>query len=137
MIVIDASVAVKWIVSGDEKFRENANEILKKHTENENIIIIPSLLYLEVANTLVYKSLISQEKLKASLNFLNNLNLKIHSFTKEDYIDAAIQARKYSTTIYDMLYAVIARRNKTTLVTADENFIKKTGFKYVKHIKDY
>lgn len=137
MIVVDTSVAFKWLIARDEEFRDKALVILQNHIDQKEVIIIPSLIYLEIANALVTKRQIPELKINKSLKFINELDLKIYSFNKEDYIEAAILARKYNTTVYDMLYAVVAKRNKSILVTADENFIKKTKFKFVKHIKDF
>lgn len=135
MIVVDASIALKWILT-EEVYSEAALKILRDHKSGNNEIVIPSLLMMEYANALVTKSKLSENNVKEGINLLNDSNLKIHSFSKADLLEASIAARKYNTTFYDMLYAVVAKRNKTILVTADGNFIKKTGFKFVKHIKD-
>lgn len=136
MIVVDTSVAFKWFIRIDEKFRDKSLVLLQRHANNEDTIIVPSLLYLEIANALATKDKIGEKQIRESLQTLNDLNLKIHSFGKEDYINAAVLAKEYKTTVYDMLYAVVAKRNNCMLVTADENFIKKTRFKFVRHIKD-
>ncbi|OGG30870.1 hypothetical protein A3I51_03765, partial [Candidatus Gottesmanbacteria bacterium RIFCSPLOWO2_02_FULL_38_8] len=126
MIVVDASVVLKWFRRKDEDYISNALNLLQNHLDNKEIITIPSLLFLEIANALVTKSKSSEKKIRENLQFLNKCNLKIYSFTKEDYINASILAKKHQTTVYDMLYAIVAKRNNTILVTGDENFIKKT-----------
>src|SRR3989338_6717502 len=107
MIVIDASVGIKWFRKTSEEFIDQALILLKNHLDDKEKII------------------------RENLRFLNDQNLKIYSFTKDDYIESAMLSRKYKTTVYDMLYAVIARKLKTTLITADEKFVERTKFSYV------
>ena len=136
MIIVDASVAFKWFNPDNEKFRHESLLLLKNHKDNKEVIVIPSLLLMEVVNALVTKTNIETKTIKEDLDLLHDANLQIYSFKKNDLEEAALQANQYKTTFYDMLYAVVAKRNKTILVTADENFIKKTKFKFVKHIKE-
>ena len=135
MIVIDASIALKWILT-EEANQEAAQKILQNHVKGKDEIVIPSLLLMEYANILVTKSRLTEAKIKEGLELINEANLRIYSFSKRDLLETSIMARKHKTTFYDMLYAVVAKRNKAILVTADENFIKKTGFKFVRHIKN-
>ena len=137
MIVVDASVAFKWFTSENEVYREKALIILQNHLKNIETIMVPSLIYLEVANALVTKIKSTEKTIKKNLQFLNEADLKIDSFTKTDYINAAILAKKHKTTVYDMLYAVIAKKLNTILITADDKFIEKTKFSFVKLIRDY
>ena len=65
-----------------------------------------------------------------------SFNLASVKSTQKDIIKSIQLTKKYSTSVYDMLYAVLAKENKAILVTADEKFIQKTRFKFVKHIKD-
>lgn len=130
MIVIDASVAFKTI-SSQEEDSDKAKFLFSQHNAGINPIVVPSLLYLEVANALVTKSHVTEEFIKKSLQFLNSLGFTVHSFTKDEYVEAAILAKQYKTSVYDMLYAVVARAKKCNLVTADEQFVKKTKFPFV------
>ena len=135
MIVIDASVALKW-VKEEEAFREKALILFQKHKSGLDQITVPNLIYIEVANALVTKSSTTNKLIKTALKFIFAANLKNYELSPDTLLDASALARKYNTSVYDMLYAVIAKENKTTLVTADENFIRRTGFKFVKYIKD-
>ena len=137
MIVIDASVGLKWLRRENEKYIDKALFLLKNHSDNIELITVPSLFYLEIANALVTKSLTKIETIKEDLSVLNDINLKVDSFTKDDYIEAALLAKKHKTTVYDMLYAVIAKKLKTVLITADEKFRQKTKFPFVKLLSEY
>src|SRR3989344_2016879 len=122
MIIVDASVAFKWFNPDNEKFRHESLLLLKNHKDNKEVIVIPSLLLMEVVNALVTKTNIDTKTIKEDLDLLHDANLQIYSFKKNDLEEAALQANQYKTTFYDMLYAVVAKRNKTILVTADENY---------------
>ena len=46
MITIDASVASKWILSHEE-YSDKALNLYKKHIENEEEILVPTLLFIK------------------------------------------------------------------------------------------
>lgn len=131
MIVIDASVATK-LINTQEADSQKAEKLVSAHIQGIEKIIVPSLLYLEVANVLVTKTYFSPAFIKEGITKMNDYKFIIHSFTKKNLLDSASLAKKYKTTVYDMLYAVVAKENKCELVTADENFLKKTHFPFVK-----
>lgn len=135
MIVIDASVILKWVLENEED-RENARSLYLNHTNGIETITIPNLALAEVANALVTKTNTLPKTIKEDLNFIFQAKLDIYDPPENDLVTASLLAKKYKTTVYDMLYAVVARDKNCGLITADENFIKKTGFKFVKHISE-
>ncbi|OGM19914.1 hypothetical protein A2714_04220 [Candidatus Woesebacteria bacterium RIFCSPHIGHO2_01_FULL_38_9] len=136
MIVIDASIALKWLKEG-ESYRDEALSLYQRHKTGKELIIAPSLIFIEIANALVTKSATTEETIKKSLSIVFKTNLKIHETDNENLIQASTFAKKFKTSVYDMLYAVVAKERSAILYTADEKFIEKTGFKFVKHIKDF
>jgi len=131
VIVIDASIAVKWIMEGEDD-REKAQLLYQNHYTGKEGILVPDLIFLEVANSLVTKSKTNWKTIRKQLNFMFNSNLTVYC-PKEDIVQTASKlAQKYHTSVYDMLYAVIARKHKTVLVTADERFVSLTKFPHVK-----
>ena len=134
MIVVDASIATKWIFK-EESF-ELAELILQNHLENKEKIIVPNLLFIEVSNVLATKSSTTLPQIEKDLRFLFKTNLEVRNMTPDEIILASKLAKKYKTSVYDMLYAVVANKHKTILYTSDANFIKKTKFKFVKHLKE-
>jgi len=138
MIVVDTSVAIKWL-NKEEKDSELAYLLYKKHiagAEAVEVIVVPPLLFIEAANTLATKSNSAKEDIETGLTFLFEANFEVYNITLGDLVDAGVLARKYKTSVYDMLYAVIAKNKKCVLVTADENFARKTKFKHLKLLKD-
>lgn len=135
MIVADASIIVKWINVNEEN-NDKAALIYQEHRKEVERVIVPHLLFYEIANYLATKTRTSKRYIKEGLQLLYEASLIIYNESEEDLIETALLAKKCKTSVYDMLYAVIAKRKKLLLVTADEQFVKKTKFPFVKHIKD-
>lgn len=94
------------------------------------------MLFIEVANALATKSRISVPNIRKSLQFLFKADLGIATQLNIDILTAAKLAKKYEESVYDMLYATIAKRLKITLITADEKFKAKTKFRHVKLLSE-
>lgn len=131
MIVIDASVACKLILPLEASHYE-VKEIFRKHVQALEEIIVPDFLFYEVANTLATKSAITSNKVTKSLTTVYQATLNIHHCTEYEVKEAARLAKKYKTSVYDMLYAVLAKSQGVILITADEQFVRQTNFKFVK-----
>lgn len=131
MIIIDASVAAKWLFK-NEQGTKKALEILASHITGEDKIIVPDLFFYEIANMAVTKGYLSSQKTTHFLTKIYQVKLSVYSITESIVKEAAKLAKKYKTSVYDMLYAVVAKTQKINLITADEQFIKQTGFNFVK-----
>jgi len=136
MIVVDASIIVKWLKS-DEADSDKAREIYDNHKKGTHEIIVPELVFIEVANYLVTKSRSTSKQIRKLLDFLSSSNINIHRFEQKDLFEAASLSKECKTTVYDMLYAVIAKRHKIVLVTADERFVRVTRFPFVKLLSEF
>lgn len=129
-MIIDASVVVKWL-NKNELDSDKAFLLYKEHIEGRNQISVPQLLFMEIANYLATNTHTSEANIKKSLNFLYESNLIICTVTEDLLIEAAVLAKKYKTSVYDMIYAVLAQKNNTTLITADSKFANKVNFPFV------
>lgn len=110
--------------------------LYKKHIASIEKVVIPFFLFIEVANTLATKSNSTKEDIETGLTFLFEANVEVYNITLGDLVDAGVLAKKYKTSVYDMLYAVVAKNKNCILVTADENFVKKTKFRHVKLLRE-
>ena len=135
-MIIDASVASKWILKG-EAYQDKARLLFKRHIIRKDIISVPDLFFYEIANTCATKTDLDNEKINKSLRILFKANLTIHHPNENDILQSARYAKKYKTSVYDMIYAVMAKKLKTILITADEKFIQKTNFSYVRLLSEY
>lgn len=135
MIVVDASVVFKWI-KPDEEDSKDAIELYNQFSKEKEEIVVPRFLFLEVANALSTKSNTINKTIQKNIEFLYKLPLIIYQEDKKDVLKAAKFAKKYKTSVYDMLYAVVAKRKKIQFITADTKFKEKTKFSFVKTLKD-
>ena len=116
MIVIDASVAVKWVLS--EVGSDAADALLDQD------LMAPVLWLAEAANVLWRKARIgdiSAEQANARLFEL--MNAPVASVAMEPYLDQALKfAVDIGHPIYDCIYLALALRHQTHVVTADQRF---------------
>ncbi len=136
MIIIDASVVNKIFLPNEEGY-ETAQEIIKNHIQKSEEILIPDLLFYEVANTLVTKSDIPIKRITESLEQLERLELFVSHPVVEDMIKIAKFASDYHVSVYDASYAVLALEKGCDFYTADSKFVKKVNIPFVKHLSEY
>lgn len=129
MMVIDASVVVKFL-KGDEEGHERAVKVLSRTAGGEKLVV-PDLCFVEVANYLATKPEVSTAQVKEGLDVVYGLGLKEERIDKDTLFQAAQMAKKKGTAVYDMVYAMLAKRLGAKLVTADKNFAAKIGFDWV------
>ncbi len=131
MIVVDTSVAIKWLIA-DEEGHNEAMALYKNHIERIEEIFVPGLFYIEAANALATNSAFSEDDIAEGMEFLLTAHFKEQQITPKMIIEAALLAKKYKTSVYDMLYAVIAKSHNATLITADKRFARAVNLPYVR-----
>jgi predicted nucleic acid-binding protein len=139
--VIDASVAIKWIVK-DESFRDEARQLLRNARLNGIILCGPPLLEYEVESAIQYRLFRGRSTIVAadtSLNAFHNVGVRI--FTHPDMVYRAREiARQFNQErIYDSIYAALAELRGCEFWTADKAFYDavKSTLLYVKYLPDY
>ncbi len=130
MIAIDASVATK-LINTQEDGADRAKKLLLSHIEDREQIVVPSLLFVEIANVLATKSHMKKAYVQKALHLLYEAKFVVHEIKEDDLIESAILAKKHGTSVYDMVYAVIAKKRKIKLITADKKFAKQVNFPFV------
>lgn len=130
MIIIDASIAGKFILH-EEQYLE-VRGIFEKHLQKTEEILVPDLIFYEITNALATKSAIHINKVIKSINQLYKYDLNIYHPTKMDMNKAARFAKKYSVSVYDAIYAVLAKEKRCNLITADEKFVNQVKLSFVK-----
>ncbi|MBI3273535.1 MAG: type II toxin-antitoxin system VapC family toxin [Candidatus Colwellbacteria bacterium] len=127
MIVIDASVGLKWFLQESEKDRGIALEIQKKHLRGREIIAVPELFFIEIANVLLKKAGVPQKYVREVNSILFQMNLRILS-ADQPLLDLALwigSTRKI--TIYDALYVATGTVLSVPFVTADEKLYNRVN----------
>ncbi len=115
-VVIDASVALKWVL--DEPGKEAADALLDEQ------LIAPALWLLEAANALWRRALRGEiRRAEARERLEELLNAPVTTTRIEDDILAAADlAHTLGHPVYDCLYLAAAIRENTFVVTADSRF---------------
>lgn len=118
MLVIDASVALKWLIEEDGS--EEAERLLA-----EEALAAPDLLWVECANVLRTKARCGQirwEDAEAALAALEATPVRV--IPSRGFVAHALMlARALDQTAYDCLYLAAALHEGTTLVSADQKFV--------------
>ena len=118
MVVLDASVILKWLLP--ETGSENALRFRDQHISGEERIIVPSLVFYEIANVLRYRAKISDEELVSLFEIFNDLELIAIHPAFSDMTEVMLYARRKNVSVYDAVYVVLAKRLDCSLITADE-----------------
>jgi predicted nucleic acid-binding protein len=117
--VIDASVAVKWLV--DEPFSAHAAKLL----ENDVPLAAPELIYAEVANALwaiARRGRIDDADIRDALDLLADAPLMVPNSMKHLMAPAARLAGDLDHPVYDCLYLALAIQEQRPVITADRRF---------------
>jgi len=123
MIVIDASVIVK--LAKEEEGTDRAVSLIEEHTKGKEKIIVPSLLFYEVANALLYAKELKNKEISEFLEILDDLDFEIIELTIKDIIKATVLGREKNITVYDASYLILAQKLGVNFITADLELIKK------------
>lgn len=121
MIVIDASVAVKWFV--EEEGHEAAVELLSSRVEK----CVPDFALAEIANVLrrkVKKGEIDREQARRAIDTLPEAFARV--VPSATLVRGAWQiAEALDHSVYDCFYLACAEQQGLKLVTADSRFLDK------------
>lgn len=120
-LVVDASVAIKWVVA--EADHERAAALL------DNGLIVPDLLFCECANVLwrkVRRREMTEEEAGIAAQTLEQAELAVVS-TRTYLARAVAIAAELDHPAYDAIYLAVAEAFDVRLVTADDRLIRKVG----------
>ena len=138
--MVDASVAVKWVLSG-EAYEENAAKFKDNQLSENAEMFAPSLMIHEVANSL-WKAIklkrITQEDAFRAMNDLGDLQINLQEqYWTEASREFAI-AIKLDITTYDAAYLALSEKMNAPVITADDKLYEKVkGHFKVLHLRDY
>ena len=124
MIVLDSSVALKWIFA-DEDGADHAKRIRDEHISGINEIAVPTLFFYEIANVLATKVKLSAEEAIAAFELMSAFEFDVHDLNNSEYIEAMNLAMKLKVSVYDATYHVLASRLGCPFLTADRKFAEK------------
>lgn len=123
MIVLDASVVIKWFQ--EEGDSEKARVFENKHINGEEVVVVPDLLLYEATNVLRYKKNLTEEEGLKALHILTGMELQAFTFSPWELKEAFSFARLCDVSVYDALYVILAKHLHCEFVTADEKLYQK------------
>jgi len=118
-LVVDASIAVKWIVP--ETDSAQANTLL----DGAHTLIAPDLIWVEVANALWRvrkKGIVTSLQAENALDESDAYPVHLHA-SYQLLVPAFRIAAEHDRTIYDSLYVALAIRERATLITSDNRLV--------------
>lgn len=115
-VVIDSSVAFKWLVTIDEINTKEADKLLKDFERGKIRIFMPELSKYEIANTLLKKRL-TETQVKDCLNKLYQIPIRFVAENIQIAKLAMEYAIKYKITYYDASFIAHAQQLNSSLVT--------------------
>jgi predicted nucleic acid-binding protein len=130
-LVIDASVAVKWLVL------EDMSDVAKELYGSGDHLAAPRLITTEIANALARKTMhgmLTHHEAKYHFDSLSQFLPDLMDIDEliEPAFDNACALRH---PIYDLIYREAARRLDAQLVTADRRFtMKLVGTAFARHV---
>jgi len=123
LVVPDASVLLKWVLSDDEPEQEKALLIQNQWLEGRLRIVLPPLWLFEVANVLGLKRPESADPIMQSLIDYEFEQCEMsHPLCQRTFQIM----KECKTSFYDTVYHALAIQESGTFVTADENYFRKT-----------
>jgi len=123
LLVLDASVALHWVVpSPENELRQGSLRLFRRFVERELDFVVPDLFWAEVASVLckgVRQQRWQREIAERAVKDLTEYGFQTVSSSM--LISEALPiALNYGISLYDCLYVSLAMEAKTDLVTADE-----------------
>jgi predicted nucleic acid-binding protein len=127
-LVVDASVAFKWLIHDDtENDVPAAKRLLVEHMEGRVAISVPALIFQEVGNILLFgRSRPPIEEAAQTLQDFFSIPLSVVAPDPDTAIAALRLAAQYGLSYYDATYVALAESLDCALITADHRLVHRT-----------
>ena len=117
-LVVDTSVALKWLKPQGERHVETALALLDEHQSGAHVLHAPDHLLLEVMNAL-WSHNASAEQIERAVELLRKLHIAFVEPDDRLLASAATLAAEHRITVYDAMFAALAGSLDCELVTDD------------------
>ena len=127
--VLDTSVVVKWFSEYNEDDLGESLGLRKAILEGKCSVVVPALMFYELANALRYNPRFDAKDVKTAVNSVMEMGFEVKGIDTETMARAVEIAFKYHTTVYDTYFLALSQTEHEPLVTADYTFVK--------HLKEF
>jgi len=139
--VIDASVAVKWVMKG-ESYRRQARKLLRESLTADITLIAPPLFEAETESVIqeeVFLGHVSVAEADKALRALERAGVQIIHNPRVKERARQIARQFNQRRVYDATYAALAELRGCEFWTADKAFYDavKAALPFVKYLPDY
>jgi predicted nucleic acid-binding protein len=117
-VVIDASVAFKWVRPLGEKGALEARELFLARRAGDLQLVAPAHLHVELVNALRYSNLEEPDAV-ALVEEIDSFGVELYEADVQRLSRSTRLAYLHNLTIYDALYLELAEELECALVTAD------------------
>ncbi|MBI5613448.1 type II toxin-antitoxin system VapC family toxin [Candidatus Gottesmanbacteria bacterium] len=132
IIIPDASVVYKWLVDEPGEDTRKARKIRERYVMGESEILVPSLLFIEIGNVLVWKSSLTTADLHVAWSLFLQYKLPVASVDAQFVEGAMDVARMYSISLYDATYVSLAQSKQGEMITADKKLVRAVNKPFVR-----
>ena len=137
MIVLDASVALKWFVDG-EPLVDESREVLEAIGRNPRPYLVPELFMNEILAVLVRLPRASVEQVTTAITLIESLGLRRIGNGHDLLQVAARCACDWRLSGYDAVYVAAAKLTEGTWLTANDKAAVRVRDKHlVTHVRDW
>lgn len=135
LVVVDASVVVKWFV--DEENSSDAIHLRDDYVARLIDVASVELLPFEVLNALRYAPGIGEIDLKSVSTSLDAYQLSLEELRGDLAYRCIQNSLRYGISIYDSSYLSLGELKEIPVYTADEKLIRKVGSDTLRSISKY
>jgi predicted nucleic acid-binding protein len=125
LVVVDASVAVKWFVSADESGVDDAAALLAQHAGGEIRLVAPTLIVHELTG--VFMRRLRGPLVAEALDAFFDAGVHLVAPDRALTVRAAELAGRCQLSAFDSAYAAVADSLECTLATADRRLANALG----------
>ncbi len=118
MVVLDASVILKWVLPG-EGGTDRALRWRDKHLEGSETVAVPDLFFYEAANVLALTKRLPSETAWEVWSSLCGIELAVYGPSLVEMRRAMEIVRLCRVSAYDAYYAALAEALECRMITAD------------------
>ena len=136
-LIVDTSVALKWLNQDNEKDIDQADKILEDARDGQVEVFAPELIKYEIGNALLYGKKIAGEDIDELLNIFYSLPISFIAENEELGNSTYILAHNLGITYYDASFMSLAKQYDAVLVTDNVKHQGKDSKTKVLALKDY